>query len=256
MEQNELVTMEFDGDVARCTLRRPPLNFLNTELLRQFEEHLESLGESPRCRALILGAEGPAFSGGLDVAEQTREGIFLLLEQFHRSAMTLNYFPRPTLALVNGMALGAGNELLACCDFVFANEKATFGQPEIKVGGIPSLAALVLPPLIGQRKTMEMILTGNLIEAQEAERIGLIHRSLPQQQLRGAVDELLNNLRSLSVSVLEVALRTARMARTDELENRLRTCESLYLNQLMELEDSAEGARAFLEKRAPKWQHR
>ncbi len=255
MRNDELIGLSTSGDVIRCTLRRPPLNFLNQELLHQLEAYTDSLGESPPCRALILDAEGSAFSAGLDLSELTRDGIFLLLEQFHRVAVALNNFPRPTIALVQGMALGAGNELLACCDFVFASEKASFGQPEIKVGGIPSLAALVLPPLIGQRKAMEMILTGNLIEAREAEKIGLIHRALPEDRLASASEQLLNTLRGLSVAVVEVAVRSARMTRTSVLEQHLREYESLYLDQLMELEDSTEGVKAFLEKRAPRWKN-
>lgn len=256
MDINELVSLSQEGDAARITLRRPPLNFLNLELLRGISSHLESLGEFPACQALILDSDLPAFSAGLEMSELTRDRIFLLLEEFYRVGRSLNSFVRPTIALVRGIALGAGNELLACCDFVIASEKASFAQPEVKVGSIPSLAPLVLPPLIGERRASEMILTGNFINAPEAERIGLINRALPEDQVAGAAEELVKTLRGLSTPVLDVALRSVRSARTYQLESRLREIESLYLNQLMNLEDPLEGVRAFLEKRQPVWKNK
>lgn len=256
MKITEQVSLNYDGDVARLTLHRPPLNFLNLELLRQIGSHLESLGESPACRALIFDSDLPAFSAGLDMSELTRESIFALLEQFHWVVQGLHSFMRPTIALVRGIALGAGNELLASCDFVFASEKASFGQPEVKIGSVPSLAPLALPHLIGGRRTAEMILTGNLINAAEAERIGLINRALPDGEVQAAAEELLKTLRGLSTSVLEVALQSARRTRKHELDSHLRYMESLYLNQLMYLEDQLEGVRAFLDKRQPVWKNK
>ncbi len=255
MDKREMIGLASEEDLVRITLRRPPLNLLNLEMLRQFEAHLESLGDSPPCRALVIEAEGPAFSGGIDVSERTREGIFLLLEQFHRVALVIGAFPRPTIALVRGMALGAGNELVACCDFVFATDKASFGQPEIKVGGMPSLASILLPPLIGHRRSLEMILTGKLLDAAGAARVGLIHSVVAEDRLQDAVEELVSMLRGLSLPVAEVALRSARMARMSGLDEQIREREALYLDELMELEDSVEGAKAFIEKRPPKWKN-
>jgi cyclohexa-1,5-dienecarbonyl-CoA hydratase len=256
MPTREYATLAATGDMARLTLRRPPLNFLHTEMLRQIQEHLFSLGESPDCRALVLESEVGAFCAGLDMTQHTPDTLFLLLEEFHAVVQALNSFPRPTIALVNGMALGAGNEILAFCDFVIASEKASFGQPEINVGSIPSLAHIALPGLIGQRRTTEMILTGKLLPAAEAQRIGLIHRSVPEGKVDTALEEQMKVIRGLSKAVMGLALQAARRSRTRELEANLREAESLYLNQLMDLEDAAEGVKAFLEKRPPKWKHR
>jgi cyclohexa-1,5-dienecarbonyl-CoA hydratase len=256
MENNPLVSLTQEGDAARITLNRPPLNFLSREMLQQIGSQFEALGDSPACKALILDSELPAFSAGLEMSELTQDDIFLLLEDFHQIALTLNTFARPTIALVRGVALGAANELLACCDFVFASEKASFGQPEVKVGGIPSLAPILLPPLIGDRRAAEMILTGNIMSAGEAQRIGLISRALPEDQISAAVGDLLKTLGSLSMSVMEIALKSVRWVRSHELESRLREIKTLYLDQLMNLEDPLEGARAFLEKRQPVWKNR
>lgn len=252
----ETVELKRSGDLARIVLRRPPLNYLNLELLRAFQAGMESLGEAPDCRALIVESEGKAFSAGLDISDQTRENIFLLIEQFHSVARALTAFPRPTIAVVQGMALGAGNELAACCDFVFASEAASFGQPEVKFGSIPSLAPLLLPSLIGSRHTLELILTGDFLSAKEAQRIGLVYAVSPDEQLWESVEALLSKFRRLSLPVSQLALQSARSFRARALDEHLREAEALYLDQLMDLEDNAEGAKAFLEKRPPKWQNR
>ena len=222
MDAPELVTLSTKNDVARLALRRPPLNFLNLELLRQLESHLEGLGDNPPCRILVIESEGAAFSAGLEMAEQTREGIFLLLENFHHVIRLLNDFARPTLAVVRGMALGAGNEIVACSDFAFATEKSSFGQPEVKIGTIPSIAHLALPALMGARRALELIMTGNLITAREAESAGLISRMVPDALMEGAVEDLAAAFRGLSAPVVALALRAAREARTRDLEDRLR----------------------------------
>jgi len=256
MNGSETAILASAGDVVRLSLRRPPLNYLSLEMLSQIQSGLESIGDAPAERALVIDSGCAAFSAGLEMSQQTREAGFLLLDQFHTVARTLLAFPRPTIALVGGVALGAGNELAACCDFVLASTQATFGQPEIKVGTIPSLAPLLLPHRIGNQRTLQLILTGNPVDAGEAERIGLIHRAVPEDALRTALEELLAGFRGSSMAVMEVALRAARAARLRDLDNHLRDIQSLYLNDLMDLEDPSEGIRAFLERRAPEWKHR
>ena len=241
------------GDLARIVLKRPPLNYLNLELLQEFEAQLEGTGGLPQCRALILEAEGKAFSAGLDMAEQTREKIFLLIEQFHRVARALNSFPRPTIAVVRGIAVGGGNELAACCDYTVASEGASFGQPEIKFGSIPSLAPLLLPPLVGARRAIEMIATGDFVGAADAQKAGLVHIVVPEEKIAPAVESIVAKFRRLSLPVLELALESSRRARSRALDEDLREAEALYLNRLIDLEDWSEGIQAFLEKRAPRW---
>ncbi len=256
MNDSELVSLTTVGDLTRLTLRRPPLNFLNIEMLRQLQQQFESMGEAPPGRVLVVDSDCAAFCAGLEMAEMTGDALFLLLDEYHAVAQSLGSFPRPTIAVVRSMALGAGNELASCCDFVLASVQATFGQPEIKVGAIPSLAPLLLPPRIGMQRTLQMILTGNPVDAREAERIGLIHRAVAEDRLDAAVEELVTSFRGSSSAVMEIALRAARGSRLRELGNHLREIQSLYLNELMDCEDPAEGIKAFLEKRPPQWKHR
>jgi enoyl-CoA hydratase len=253
MNESELASLKIVDDRMRLTLSRAPLNFLNVEMLQHIQQLLESLGDSPPGRVLILDSNCSAFCAGLDMAEQNRDGIFLLIDEYHALVRALGLFPRPVVAIVRGVALGAGNELAACCDFALASTQATFGQPEIKVGTIPSLAPLILPRRIGHQHTLKMILTGNPVDAIEAERIGLVDRAVPEENLAEALEELLSGFRSSPVPVMELALQYARGARMRELENNLREAQSLYLNELMDLDDPIEGIRAFLEKRPPRW---
>jgi cyclohexa-1,5-dienecarbonyl-CoA hydratase len=255
MDGTGLASLTTSDDLIRLTLHRAPLNFLNYEMLRRIQELLDSLGDSPSGRFLVVDSGCSAFSAGLEMTEQAQDAVFLLLDQYHEVIRTLSSFPRPTIALVRGVALGAGNELAACCDFVFASLQATFGQPEIKVGTMPSIAPLLLPLRIGVQRMMQMILTGNPIDAKEAERIGLVYRALPEDALDAAVEELLSGFRGSSIAVMELALRSVRGAQLRELETNLREAQSLYLNELMDLKDPGEGIRAFLEKRPPRWKH-
>ncbi len=256
MNESELALLTCDDDIMRLTLRRAPLNFLNLEMLQKIQELLESLGESPSGRVLVLDSAEPAFCAGLEMAQQNENAAFLLLDQYHVVARALSSFPRPTVAIVKGVALGAGNELAACCDFVLASFEAAFGQPEIKVGTIPSLAPLLLPQRIGLQRTMQMILTGNLVDAREAERIGLAYRVVAEDALQAALEELMTSFRGSSMAVMELALRAARSTRNHELDRNLREAQSLYLNELMDLDDTVEGVRSFLQKRPPRWKNR
>jgi cyclohexa-1,5-dienecarbonyl-CoA hydratase len=253
MNGTELATLTTAGDVIRLTLRRSPLNFLNLQMLERIQSLIECLGDSPPGRVLVVDSDCGAFCAGLEVPELSRETIFQLLDQYHTVARAICFFPRPTIAVIRGVALGAGNELAACCDFALASLQSTLGHPEIKVGNMPSLASLLLPPRIGFQRTLQMILTGSPVDAREAERIGLIYKAVPEESLDAEVEELLTSFRVASIPVMELALRAARGARTRELENNLREAQSLYLNELMDLDDPIEGIRAFLEKRPAVW---
>ncbi len=201
-------------------------------------------------------ADCRAFSAGVAVEEHVEETIFQMLDSFHAIFRNLEQLARPTIAVVDGAALGGGCELVAACDIAIASERARFGQPEIKLGVFPPVAAVLLPHVIGDKRARELILTGELIEAAEAARLGLVNYVVPGEQLEQKTSELLARLRSLSAAALELTKRAIDLGRGRSLDAALREVESLYLNELMKTHDATEGINAFIEKRKPEWSNR
>jgi cyclohexa-1,5-dienecarbonyl-CoA hydratase len=157
---------------------------------------------------------------------------------------------------VDGAALGGGCELIAASDIVIASERARFGQPEIKLGVFPPVACILLPQVIGDKRARELILTGELIEAREALRLGLVNYVVPGAQLMQKSLELLSKLRELSAAALEMTRKAIDLGRSGSLDATLREVENLYLHELMKTEDAREGIAAFRDKRKPLWRNR
>jgi len=157
---------------------------------------------------------------------------------------------------VGGAALGGGCELVLFCDMIVASEKASFGQPEIQVGVIPPIAVVALPGIVGPKKALEMVLIGDRIRAAEAERVGLVNKVVPPEELRAAADEFVGKLTKLSGAVLRLTKRAVRIGSTGSFADGLVAVEELYLGPMMETEDAHEGLAAFMERRAPVWKNR
>jgi cyclohexa-1,5-dienecarbonyl-CoA hydratase len=142
---------------------------------------------------------------------------------------------------------------VAACDIVIASERSEFGQPEINAGVFPPPATVLFPKLIGRRKTLELILTGDRIDAKEAERIGLVSRVVPAEKLEKAVDELVGKLQEKSPVVLRLTRKAIYSGFDLDFKRALASVAKIYLGSLMNTEDAVEGLRAFLEKRKPVW---
>lgn len=237
-----------DG-AARLTLNRPPLNIINTAMLNELASALEVIARDESLNVMVVQAEGKMFSVGVDVADHTADKVGEMIPLFNRVCDALSNFPTPTLAVVQGHALGGGCEIALCCDLIIAAEAANFAQPEIKLATIAPIAAMRLPGLIGYRRAAELLFTGDPIGAPEAAKVGLINRAVPIEQLDQAVDQLIGKLTKLSGSALRVCKRALRV-------NTYAAMEKLYLDELMSTADTAEGLTAFMEKRAPLWKNR
>lgn len=255
--QNLRVTVE--KRVARVTFARPPLNVFNIQMMREINNALNECSNRRDTVAVVFDAapESRAFSAGVAVEEHAEETIYQMLESFHEIFHTLRHMAKPVVAVVDGAAFGGGCELVAGCDIVIASERARFGQPEIKLGVFPPVAAVLLPRIIGERRARELILTGEIIDASEALRLGLVNYVVPSMQLEQKTQEMLARLRELSAPALE-ATRRALDAGADgaSFTEALTAVESLYLNELMKTEDAHEGIKAFMEKRKPVWRNR
>jgi cyclohexa-1,5-dienecarbonyl-CoA hydratase len=254
MEFQHITFKKQDG-VGKITLSKSPLNVLNIKMMREINSVLEGLNSDPSAKVLVFEAvEGSkAFSAGVDVSEHTAEQVEEMIEVFHRMFRLLDGLEIPTVAVVGGAALGGGCELALFCDMVIASEKASFGQPEIQVGVLPPIAVVALPEIVGPKKTMEMVLTGDRIRADEAERLGLINKVVTPEELQTAADEFVGKLSKMSGAILRITKRAVRLGSIGSFADGLAAVEDLYLGPLMDTEDAHEGLAAFMEKRPPVW---
>jgi cyclohexa-1,5-dienecarbonyl-CoA hydratase len=252
------IRFRIEDRVAHITFARPPLNIFNIAMMREINEALNQCAHERELVAIVFAAaaECNAFSAGVAVEEHVEETIFQMLDSFHGIFRNLEQIARPTIAVVDGAALGGGCELVAACDIVIASERARFGQPEIKLGVFPPVAALLLPQVIGDKRARELMLTGELIEAAEAARLGLVNYLLPGNELEQKTSELLSRFRNLSAVALGLTKEAIDLGRGRSLDTALKEVESLYLNELMRTHDAGEGIKAFTEKRKPEWRHR
>ena len=250
------IRSDADGGAARITLARPPLNILTIEMMDELNRALAGLPARPDLRAVVLAAEGKVFSAGVAVEDHQCDRVKPMLEAFHQIFRHLHALECPTVAAVQGAALGGGAELATFCDLVIASENATLGQPEIKVGVFPPIAALHYPKRVGEGRALRLLLTGEVLPAREAERIGLVDRVVPPEKLEEAVAAALAAFTEKSAVVLGLTKRAVREAAGRAFEEALCRLEALYQNDLMRTEDAAEGLRAFVDKRPPVWKHR
>jgi cyclohexa-1,5-dienecarbonyl-CoA hydratase len=252
------IKFRIEDRTARITFARPPLNVFNIAMMGEINEALTECAHERELVAIVFdaAAECNAFSAGVAVEEHVEETIFQMLDSFHGIFRNLELIARPTIAIVDGAALGGGCELVTACDIVIASERARFGQPEIKLGVFPPVAALLLPQVIGDKRARELMLTGELIEASEAARLGLVNYLLPRTELEQKTTELLSRFRNLSAAALALTKEAINIGRGRTLDSALKEVESLYLNDLMRTQDATEGIKAFTEKRKPEWRHR
>ncbi|HVF92527.1 MAG TPA: enoyl-CoA hydratase-related protein [Blastocatellia bacterium] len=244
--------------VARITFARPPLNVFTISMMKEMTDAINRVSTMPDVCAFVFAASPGtrAFSAGVSMEEHRPETVYQMLDAFHSMFRALNTVSRPVIALVSGAALGGGCELAAFADIVIATTSARFGQPEIKVGVFPPLAAVVLPRIIGEKKAREMILTGELLTAEQGRLLGLVNHVVAEKELEAKLDELLGVLRSLSAPALQMARRAITQASGLPFDEALRQSEDVYLNQLMSCKDPQEGIEAFIAKRPPKWKHK
>lgn len=241
-----------DG-VARITLNRPPLNVFSSAMLGEFTEAVTASSDA---HVLVIGAAGRAFCAGVDIAEHLPERAPPMLAQFHHACRSLLRLDIPTVVSVQGAALGGGCEVVMLCDFVVAARSATFGQPEIKVGAFPPVAAAALAAVIGPRRAGAAMLLGEPMSAEAAQGAGLVTSVVDDGQLAEATAQLVGKLTALSRPALRLAKRASLAQFRRTFDEALDRAEQLYVNELIRTEDAREGITAFLEKRAPVWKHR
>jgi len=252
------ITFEVEDRVALIQFARPPLNIFNIAMMREITRALDTCISRRNLAAVVFSAAGEtkAFSAGVAVEEHVEDTVYQMLDSFHAIFRILEQLGKPTIAVVDGPALGGGCELVAGCDIVIATDRARFGQPEIKLGVFPPVAAILLGRIIGEKRAREMILTGDVIDAATALQLGLVNHVVRVGELEQKLRETLAKLRDLSAAGLEMTRRALDLAREVSFDSTLKAVENLYLLELMKTEDATEGVKAFMEKRKPEWRHR
>jgi enoyl-CoA hydratase len=259
-----VVEFHKEEHVAYLTINNPPLNVLSKEVIDELIRFLELVKADDDVRVLVITGEGnKAFMAGADI-----KGFPTLLKEKRAGAAkastlpsqgmlkALDNLPKPTIAAINGMALGAGCELALACDFRICTESAQFGLPEVKLGLIPGGGGTQrLPRLIGASKAKEMMYLGDPISAYEAKEIGLVNQVVPSDKLVSTVKELSSKLASRSGAAIsnikEAVDRGLQVTLEEGLNIELDLFDRAFLT-----EDGQEGVTAFLEKRKPVFKHK
>ena len=256
LEDFQFIKVRVEGEVGHLTLDRPDHNLLNERMLCELAAGINILGEQSNIKLVILDSAAKAFCGGIELGEYTQRRVFQLLDAFHLAFSAMLDTAKPLLVVVNGPAYGGGAELAALGDLVIATPKAKFAQPEIKLGVFPPLAAAVLPYILGPKQALELVLTGETMSAERARELGLVNWLVPETELQQKISEVSAKLTAQSAPVLTMAKKAIMGSLGLPLRDGVRNSMKVFLNELAELEDSQEGLRALVEKRAPKWKNR
>ena len=253
------VIVEKKDHIGLITLNRPhEMNTFNVAFARELNDSLWEMDKDPEVRVVVIQAAGKHFSTGISLAEfkdktnkDYREFIRLMDEHNH----TIAKMKKPVIASVKGYALANGAGLVFACDLAVAAEDAKLGTTAINVGLICTGPAVPLVRSVGRKKTLEMILTGEMISATEAERLGLVNKVVPRDELEKATMELAGKLAAKSPLALQIG-KTALYAMQDVPYHQSIDYLSELFAALCSTEDAQEGARAFLEKRKPEWKEK
>ena len=256
LDEFQFVKMQHSGEVVRLTLDRPEHNLLNERMLAELTAGINSLAERSDVKLIVLDSAAKAFCGGIEVGEYTQRRVFQLLDAFHGAFTAMLDSSKPVLVVVNGPAYGGGAELAALGDLVVATPRARFAQPEIKLGVFPPLSAAILPNILGPKVALEQVLTGQEMSAERARELGLVNWLVSEEELPKKVDELIMRVTSQSGPVLTMAKKAIMGSMGLPLREGVKNSMKIFLNELADLEDSQEGVRALVEKRAPKWKNR
>jgi cyclohexa-1,5-dienecarbonyl-CoA hydratase len=254
-DEFQFVEFKLKGEVARLTLNRPEHNLLNERMLLELAAGINSVAQRRDVKLIVLDSATKAFSGGIEIGEYTQRRVFQLLDAFHGAFSAMLDTSKPVLVVVNGPAFGGGAELAALGDLVVATPKARFAQPEIKLGVFPPLAAAILPNILGPKRALELVLTGETMTAERAKELGMVNWIVSEEDLLKKVEELIERVTAQSGPVLTMAKKAILGSMGLTLREGVRNSMKVFLNELADLEDSQEGLRALVEKRAPKWKN-
>jgi enoyl-CoA hydratase len=254
----ETILVESRGPVGLITLNRPKaMNALNAQLVSELNQALATFDQDPDTAAIVLTGSERAFAAGADIKEmEGKDFITAFREDFIAPWQQVTACSKPVIAAVAGYALGGGCELAMMCDIIIAADNARFGQPEINLGTIPGAGGTQrLTRAVGKAKAMEMVLTGRMMDAAEAERSNLVARVVPTADLLDEAIKLADTIAAKSQPVVAMAKAAVNLAFETSLSEGIRAERRLFYTTFA-TEDRREGMQAFVEKRTPAFSHR
>lgn len=253
------VELNIQNNIATITLNRPELfNSFNREMALSLQNILDDCASNNEVRAIVLKGNGKAFCAGQDLKEVTDPDLNpgfkkILEEHYNPIILKIRNIKKPIIAAVNGVAAGAGANIALACDIVVAHEKVSFIQAFSLIGLIPdSAGTFFLPRLVGFQKASALAMLGDKINAQEAERLGMIYKCVSIEQFETTVSELAHKLADMPTKALGMIKELFNASMTNSLEDQL-AMESKYQIEAAQSKDYAEGVAAFIEKRKPKF---
>ena len=254
-EATGAVRFEARDGVAFVTLDAPPLNIFSMALMDALTTALARASADRSLLAVVIAAEGRAFSAGADIGEHSPEQAPAMIAAFSRLFAVLGAIELPLVMAVDGPALGAGLELALMADILLATDRSTFGQPEIRLGFFAPVGVTALAARVGMPRAIEITCTGRTYSATEMAEMGLAVRVVSVEALAGTLDTVLKELRRASPLVMRMTVRVLRQSIGQPFEVARRAAERIFLDELMATDDVREGLASFQEKRRPAWKN-
>ncbi len=251
------VSFSHEEAIAHILLDDGRGNVLDHIMMDEIQETLKGFLHHPKLKLVMFEGAGKNFSFGASVEEHKKEFAAAMLHGFHQLFYSVMDLSVPAMAKISGQCLGGGLELALMCNFMFADQTAVLGQPEINLGVFPPPASILLPEKIGLARAEELLLTGRNINAAEAHAIGLINAVFETKEDLNRETEawIQKYILPKSASSLRYAVKASRIKFNHVLSNFLPQLEQLYVTRLMETADANEGINSFLEKRKPVWEN-
>ena len=255
----ECILTDVDGAVAIITLNRPDaMNAFNRKLMDELTDAITKFEADDEIGCLVIAGSEKAFAAGADIKEMaSKDYIDVFMEDFITANWeSASHVRKPIIAAVAGYALGGGCELALMCDFILPGDNAKFGQPEISIGAMPGAGGSQrLARYIGKSKTMEMCLTGRMMDAEEAERCGMVSRIIPKEDLRDEAINVAKQIAGFSRPITMLTKESVNRAYETTLSEGVRF-ERRVFHSVFAFEDQKEGMAAFTEKRKPAFKNR
>lgn len=249
------IKLEIANSCAIVLLEKKPLNILSIADIETISAVLEYLNTENKIKAIVLKSAFKDFSAGMDINEHKPgqiEKILASLKKLTHHMLTVKY---PTISLIKGACLGGAMEIVLLTDIILASENTKIGFPEIKLAHMAPIAINILPEIVGSKRALELILTGNTISAEEALTMNLITQVYKEDVFDSSCEEYVNTLTELSQAALLASLKAFRKPILDKFNSYQNDICQIYLKELINHPDATEGISAFKEKRAPKWEY-